>query len=111
MTFQALVLKSFGEEPIPAERRSERRVAWIKRGTACHDGKTLAEVTLQDLSQTGCSISSNVAYAVGDRLELRFPNLPVCWGEVKWIRQESVGCHFDTPIASKDVHALTLATF
>jgi len=111
MAGQALVLKSFAEEPEAVERRNERRVVWFRHGTASLDGKTAEEVMLNDLSQTGCCLSSNVAYAVGDRLELRFPNLPVCWGEVMWVRQDSLGCHFDTPLEAKQVRALTLATF
>jgi len=111
MTCQALVLKSFSEATEEPERRTERRVAWIKRGTARRDGTSAEEVTLHDLSQTGCCISSNTAYAAGDRIELRFPNLPVSWAEVMWIRNGTYGCHFDTPLASKEVRAVTLATF
>jgi len=111
MAGQALVLKSFGEKPVAIERRNERRVVWFRHGTACHDGQTFAEVMLHDLSQTGCCLSSAVPYAVGDRLELRFPNLPLCWAEVMWVRQDSLGCHFDTPLAAEQVQAVTLATF
>ena len=111
MAGQALVLKSFGDKPVEIERRTERRVVWFRHGTACHDGKAIAEVTLHDLSQTGCCISSPIPYAVGDILELRFPNLPLCRGEVMWVREDTLGCHFETPLTAKQVRAITLPTF
>ena len=93
------------------ERRAERRLAWIKRGVVRQQGGASTEVTLRDLSETGCAMATDLSCTIGERFQLRLQGMPPILAEVVWIKIGEVGCRFEQSLPRNQVRALTLTTF
>ena len=86
------------------ERASERLAISRPSTLRAHDGEPI-DVTIEDLSITGCRISTSLTWNMGDALMIGLPGVGTRLCYIVWSNGGEIGCEFEAPLARADIEA------
>ena len=101
---QALINETLDRLKRTSERLAVKRASTLR----ARDGLPM-DVTIEDISLTGCRVRAPVHFAAGEELMIGLAGVGIRSCSVVWSDYGEIGCEFDVPLTSSELEETRIA--